>query len=486
MPRLSLKRQAKKLVSLSPYRDRIIESRETLDQFIQAFFRDPRQRLDEEGNPRGLRLAGYQLEFIHRVLSRDPGKYVFVASTRAGKSFSTAVAGLLMALLYDNEDVVIVAPSLEQSLVIYRYIRNMVKDNEVIHALVDWSEPFRLDRMTFRNGSTIRALSVAKNERVLGYGASTLIIDETASIDDEKLKTEVLRMLASPRNNMPPVLVLLGTPQRAGLLYEAWMNPEFYRIRVTWRDAVEAGIMDREYVEFVRSTLTEEEFRIWYEAEFVDVGSQLFPDTIVSQAIREDGNRRVPRHGREYVAGLDVALGGQDCTSLAILSYDPGRPAEEQVVDVEWIGELCKARGYRIVEWTRESLRRFGVRYLGVDAIGVGDTMVDFLRRELDGVSVYGVKLVRRERIDAYSLLRRALADRRITLPDIPRLRDQFRSFRIEHAKDGSTRIAKARGARDDMVDAITIAYYILSRRLSHRITVSWELDEYVRSIVGI
>jgi phage terminase large subunit-like protein len=165
----------------NPLASQLLESPEVLARFIEKVFPSP-------SGKGGFKPAPYQLDFAYKVLHRvwdGKNMFIFKATTRAGKTVATSVLALLMAVFYPNEDVIIVSPRQEQSEILYGHVKRYVESSPALSKFVDWKKPFRLDRMHLKNGSIIRALSVGNPGRILGFGASTLIIDESAEIPDD-------------------------------------------------------------------------------------------------------------------------------------------------------------------------------------------------------------------------------------------------------------------------------------------------------------
>ncbi|MEM4863535.1 MAG: terminase family protein, partial [Candidatus Nezhaarchaeales archaeon] len=278
----------------------------------------------------GIEPTSYQLEFISKVLRREgTGKYILVASTRAGKTTATSMLSVLLAIAYPDEDVVVVAPTMRQSNILFGMVRNYFYSNKFLLSLVDKRKGFTREIIHLINGSTLRMLTAGSPEGLLGFGASALIVDETASIDDAILKTRLFRMLASPRNKEKPLIVLLGTPHRAGFFYDAWLSDDYAKFRWTWRDAVEAGLMKPEMVEYFRKTLSKAEFARWFEAEFIPEEEGLFfnPVQLRECAVAGIGKTETPpslRIGYRIYCGLDVARYGDDETALVCIKCPDG------------------------------------------------------------------------------------------------------------------------------------------------------------------
>lgn len=161
---------------------------------------------------RPFKLASYQASFIRKVLERKERRFVFVACTRTGKTESTSILACLLALLYDWEEIVVIANEFPQAEKLFRNIKEYVFSNAELYQYVDQTKPFRLNEMNFVNGSIIRCMTAANTESALGFGATVLIIDEASSIPDQVYRTRILRMMAGTGGRQAPIIILLGTP----------------------------------------------------------------------------------------------------------------------------------------------------------------------------------------------------------------------------------------------------------------------------------
>lgn len=414
----------------------------------------------------GITPTYYQEEFMRNVLSREgKGKYVLVASTRAGKTTSTSMIAVLLSILYPNEDVVVIAPTMRQSNILFSLVRNYFYNNPYLLGFVDKRKGFTREIIHLANGSTLRMLTAKSEEGLLGFGASTLIIDETASIPDEVIRTRIIRMLASPRNREKPLLVLLGTPHRVGFLYDAWTSDDFMKFRWTWRDAVRAGVMKQEQVEYFRKTLSESEFKRWFEAEFIPEQEGLFfnPLSIHECVSREaNGLTNLPLEPsiREHfyiIAGLDIARFGEDETALVFIRAPKDFSYDRGMVVVHDYYRWSKKSLDETFALVLEKLNYQKPDAVVVDTVGLGAGVYDFLTKHWGGTILEAYKGVKRE--DTFEFLRKLIDERRIVLPNDDYFLRQFNSYKATYdARTGKYRVGKTEGMRDDLTDALAIA----------------------------
>jgi hypothetical protein len=433
-----------------------------LKDFVASHF------VTESGAP--LLLTTYQERFIRDVLEdKNPkGKYVFLACTRVGKTEAAACLGTLVAILNDGEEVTIVAPTHNQAERMFKRVRNYFMSNKALFSLLDLTRGFRRDEINLVNASTLRCLSAGNPESLLGFGATTLIVDEAGSISVDVMKTRVLRMLtAAPARGARPRLILLGTPHVGNFLYEAWTSDEFFKYKVGWKDGVEAGILSRDEVEYARKVMSDEQFRCWYEAEFLNLsGSGLFNLREVALCMSGELLKKA-EPGYDYYAGLDIARFGDDETALVICRIPVGATVEEQPVELVWYKTRSKKSISDTVGWVLDICQKWGVKYIAVDEVGLGAGAVDFLRERLGDI-VYPVSLVGNERRDVYMTLQSMIENRQLVLPrNDELLLRQFSSFKAEYTSDGRIMIKKTKGMRDDVVDALALCCYLMKRKRS-------------------
>ena len=443
-----------------------------LRQFVEDHF------VSEHGVP--VKLAPYQEKFIRAVLERKHRKYIWLASTRVGKTEACAIAATLMAILYDGEEVTIVAPTFKQAERMFKRIRNYFMSNKRLYSLVDFSGSFRRDEITLFDKSVIRCLSAANPESLLGFGASVLIVDEAGSIPDEVFRTRILRMLASAKaSGKEPVLILLGTPHVRNHFFDAWMSDDFWKMRTTWKEGVEAGILDEEEVMYAKKRLSENEFKMWYEARFVGSGKSLFDlDKVKELGVMR--RMKEPEDGFDYYAGLDVARLGTDESAFVVVRIPKGVSLGESQIEVVYYSTRSKRPLTDIARWAEQLVERWNVNLLAVDATALGAGVFDYLRERLGG-RVVGVKMIGAERRDAYLNLAHLIETDQILLPADEKFLAQFESFELSFSSDGVMRLIKNPRMLDDLVDALALACMVLKREKGMTVEVFEEMLRWLR-----
>jgi len=430
-------------------RENIIKN---LKEFVKENFMLP------GGRP--LELTWYQEEIIRTALERKHKNMVIVSATRVGKSEAMAVLGTLMGILYDGEQVVLLSPTMKQTDNIFRRIRGYFISNPRFMALVDKSRGFRRDMINLVNGSVIMCLTAGSSEGLLGFGATVLIVDEAGSIKDEVFRTRIVRMLGAGKKGRNSILILVGTPHKVNYLYDAWNDENFWKMKITWKEAVESGVLAERVVDEARRIMTEREFKVWFEAEWMGEEEGLFGMMKIRNVARLN-RKRDWEDGWRYFMGVDVARFGEDESAIVIIRT-PEYVEDEGERMFEMVNFYVKKRHRlnEIIGWVTEKAKKWNVELLGVDATGLGAGVVDMLYERF-GDRAVDISFSGSRRSEAYLLVRRLIDDGRLLLIDDDYFLEQFTSYTVKYKSDGKIQILKRQGRRDDIVDALVYAVYV-------------------------
>lgn len=431
---------------------------------------------------RKLKLAKYQNEIIREALKREKSKFVVVSATRVGKSEAVSILAVLLAILNEGEEIAIIAPLWRQAIEgIFERIKEHLTRNRNLRKLV---RKMVQGRIEFKNGSKIYCLTAQNEEGLLGYGASVVIVDEAASIEPRIIKERVLRMLGTERKRKN-LLFLIGTPHNMeSFLFEAWNSNDFVKYRITWEDAVKAGIMNKEEAEFARRTLSEDEFAVWYEAEWRQLGDEMFFDMGAVRKISVVEKRSYSKEDlREFeiALGFDPAADGKSKNCVVAVGRLRDSESDELYMLDYWI---VSKKGFDwLIGWVLDIARRMGARKIVVDRTSMLKAVYDILRGRVgEEVEVIGFDFSKRkERFALYERLRYSIEENRILLLNESRLRENFNAFRVKYRSDGSRDVEKRRDVESDIVDALALAVYGFdSSGEKWYVADFMNLDEYV------
>jgi hypothetical protein len=213
-------------------------------------------------------------------LLRSSSRRVLLNCARqAGKSAMSAVMALHRALYHPDSLILCLAPSERQAKELFGKVTEFYRE-------LYGATPAQSDRklgMHLANGSRIEALP-GSERTIRGFsGASLLILDEAARVDDA-LYFAVRPMLAVSGGS----LMMLSTPYgRRGAYFEAWENggPEWERYRVP---ASECPRIPPAFLEEERRSMPEWWFAQEYLCEFRETEDQIFSHDMIEAARADD------------------------------------------------------------------------------------------------------------------------------------------------------------------------------------------------------
>lgn len=212
-------------------------------------------------------------------LLRSTARQVLIlASRQVGKTTTTGLIALATALYQPASLTIIVSPSQRQSA---EFQRSLMAAHSRLKGVPELKADSVL-RAEFANGSRIIALP-GSEKTVRGYaGASLIICDEAARVDDELLAA-IRPMLATTNGR----LIALTTPAgRRGFFYEAWTGEgEWHRVRVA---ATECPRISKEFLADELKELGPLRFAEEYGLEFRDSDEAMFGSDLIARAFTQE------------------------------------------------------------------------------------------------------------------------------------------------------------------------------------------------------
>jgi len=288
---------------------------------------------DDDGVLVPLELTEGQKDIFFSIVTCWKPRVAAITPSRYGKSFVVAAAIITRIATHPNEKWVIVAPSEPKASIIMKYIQ------QLLFRLPDESDPTDINpfrdmipktfvdstekslheksrkRITLTNGSSVSILSADADSRseagikLMGHGTGKgLIIDESCELDDVTY-TKAFRMLGDKKDS---ILIELANPWKRNHFYKSFNNPDYYKIKIDWRQAVAEGRFTEKFVDEMRdkadfSVLMEGNFP---EADAIDGSGYitLFTEDFVKQHTTTE---EPPLFGRLRL-GIDVSYKGKD------------------------------------------------------------------------------------------------------------------------------------------------------------------------------
>ena len=234
-------------------------------------------------------------------------------SRQSGKSTTVAALALHTALCRPGSLILLLSPSLRQSLELFRKV---IECYAPIVRPID-TLAFNQTRLELATHSRIVCLP-GKEETVRSFsGVDLLVIDEAARVPED-LYRAVRPMLAVSRGR----LICLSTPfGKRGFFHEEWEHggAGWQRIRITWKDCPR---IRPDFIEMERRSMGESWVRQEYECSFEALEGLVYPDFEALCAVDAP-----PVSSGRQVGGIDFGFRNPFCALWGVLDHD----------DVLWI-----------------------------------------------------------------------------------------------------------------------------------------------------
>jgi len=193
------------------------------------------------------------------VLGTTEKKLILNCARQSGKSTVAAILALHRAVFYPDALILLISPSLRQSMELFRKVldyRNRTYD-------IPEANEVSKTHVCFENGSRIISLP-SSEETVRGYSSVNLIIEDEASRVKDELYKAIRPMLAVSEGQ----IVLLSTPAgMKGHFYETW-NEDNDWIKIK-RTAPEIGRISDDFLAEEKRTLGSLFYSQEYLCEFL-------------------------------------------------------------------------------------------------------------------------------------------------------------------------------------------------------------------------
>lgn len=428
------------------------------------------------------KLFKYQAE----ILESGGKRIIIVAGRQVGKTYMLAIYALWWAFTKPDQCVLIVAPTLRQSKIMYNRVRTF-------GSLVPWIRRSRIkDTMTetiFDNNSEIHCLPAGRTgDNIRGYPANLVIFDEAAFIPDP-----VITAIRPSMSAVDGDMILSGTPfGMNGKFYEFYAGIVGKFKRYKWRKfkipSILSPLISQEFLDEEREQMTDAEWRMEYNAEFISDTDEFFPKSLLKKAMRdyqyyivtdedlarieiledEKLKRRMMLIGPgDRVIGLDVARYGLDETAAVVLERLKDKTMstvrrKTKLYKVIWAGTRGRTSIPEAADWGRELMDIFDAKAISVDATGLGGGVFDLLEPEF-GDKVNGVNFSSPVRRALYETLKIALERENLIInADDRKMLRQFGGFKLKKTDSatGEMQIKKSTTGHDDLVDGLALALW--------------------------
>ncbi|MEM7048895.1 MAG: terminase family protein [Acidobacteriota bacterium] len=362
----------------------------------------------------------------------DPARWVFIeASTKAGKTAGCMVWLLEQALRgRPGANFWWVAPTYRQSRMVFRRFERAIPRQAYIANRSELT-------ITLPNGATIWHLSADRPDNVYGEDVGAAVLDEASRVSED-IFIAVRSTLTATKG---PARLIGNVKGRKNFFYRESRKAEAKEpgrayFRLTWRDAVQGGVLDEEEIEDARRSLPEAAFKELYEAEPAsDEGNPFGIDKIEAITVPSLSD------GEPVIWGWDLAKS---------VDYTVGIALDEQ-------GRVCRfVRYQRDWTFTMADIRQHvgtSVPAL-VDATGVGDPVVEQIQEGRGNVEGFKFSPSSKQElmVELSTWISRGAGE-------VPRgvITNELESFEYQYTATG-VRYSAPPGAYDDCVMALALA----------------------------
>ena len=407
--------------------------RETPSKFVDAIL--------------GVEPFDYQKE----LLDADARHRVIASGRQIGKSRMCAWLGLHKAVTNPHTQVLITAPSLRQSSLLFDTLFSEIDQSALSND--EWG----IDRNTqtiieFDNGSSIHCLPTGRDgNKIRGFTADMVIVDEAAFINDKIFGDILEPMLFATGGSM----ILASTPWgKSGFLYEkfegAKSKSKWARVQASSYDN---PLNDPEDLDEYKEGKTKSQIAREVMGEFVDDAGQFFPGDAIQNCMP---GGQPEREGDDAYLGVDIAGTGDDKT--VFYGVDGMGNVFLHNERYEDMGVLEAAQYIKTLDNQYDFDRIF------VDRTAIGQGTIETLANDpvIDRKheAIY-FSVQKKQQI--YQRLKAALEAGALHLPNDTELRNELESIGSDRTRSGNLKLyprGDAESKRDDNVDSLALAVW--------------------------
>lgn len=378
---------------------------------------------------------------------------MFKSARQVGKTESTAVKALHAALLKPGCTILLIAPTLRQSSILFWRIKNLIARLADLRSLVTRETQTTVH---FLNGSEIIALPAGPTgETIRGYSADLIIMDEAAYIPDKVF--EAVEPALAAKNGQ---LILISTPFGAnGYFYRAYNSALFSTHTVS---AVECPWINPTFLQAQREMLSEDGYRQEYLAEFIALSNQFFSEEEV-RAWLADKPKPEALHECEAYLGVDLARFGADQSVFTMAAIN--------TVTLDCFILAATATNKQPLTDAMGRVRalheQFNFRRIFIDETGLGGGVADVIKEAQLPVTPITFTLENQE--DLYKNLKWLSENQKIKVCFAPHpwFFRQFVELKPSYTSTGRLKLESPEGGHADFPDSLALAVWAARHKFS-------------------
>jgi phage FluMu gp28-like protein len=403
------------------------------------------------------------VDFAVKVLGIEPFDYeaklledlskriVACMGRQTGKTTTIAMKAIEFTYTNTNVTVLITAPSLRQSMIMFDRIATFVYSSARLRNKV-----VRATRtlIHFENGSKIIALPCSEH-LLRGYTANMVICDEASWIPEEVITQVLFPMLTTTQG----YAIFLSTPwDKNHFFYRAFVNPNYSVHKVK---SEQCPLVTKEFLEEMRANMTREAYLMEYEAEFVEALNSYFPQDLIRKCVELAQKLGVELYGSleavfpsgDYYAGVDFGK-LQDYSVITVLKR------EGDIIKLVYMYQFPLETSYtQVIGHLVRANQKFQFCKVLVDQTGVGEPVLEEIRNQSISC-VEGLKFTVQTKEGLLSNLKIAMEQNRLAIPYHRQLCQQINEQQYAYSKSGHLQFSHPANSHDDTLWALALSVY--------------------------
>ena len=326
----------------------------------------------------------------------------------------------------------------------------------------------------YKNGSIQRFVGSEDPDKHRGVNVIDVVFDEYSE-QREEIWTAIFQPILQENGG---TATFVFTPKGKN---HAWKLVQLARDSSDWFVQIlgvkDTKIFTEEQLLEIKRTTPEALYQQEYEVSFIDNAGQYF------RRIREniDTNKEYPLVG-DFQIGVDLAK-YNDWTVITPFNLNTFRVyPQDRFNQIDW--NLQKAR-------IQVAYGKYqGDKAVCIDATGVGDPVVEDLKKEVNIPEVpfnHAFKFTTQSRADLLKHLAILLEQDKIKIPNDEGLIAELEAFRYEMGESGTLKVKVPDNMTDDRVMSLGLAIYGQSEKtLKHEVIIDDYKEEYLYPQIGI
>jgi phage FluMu gp28-like protein len=377
-----------------------------------------------------------------------------------GKSIWLGWYIVWFACVHPNREIYIIAPSVDQSRIIFHEVARQFQTPILKNLLVGKIKEYPFPQINLSNGSRIHGRGANNPQFIRGKPIHLAALDESAFFKDRTIATVIEPMFTVTGQSEDSALIMISTPFGLGDFYEyaqkAQKQKEQGKSAAFFHfTSYDNPFADKEYLDEVRDTYGEDSliYRSEYLAEFVDGELAVFPWSSIKWAVDNHPFEEAhvgPKQGHRYVQGVDLA-NIRDYFVASVL--DITDPSLVSLVRYDRAQKLGYTRYKSIV---RSNYKSYNCAKTLIDATSLGESVAEDLR----DVAAEGYKLSNQSKYEIIQELARMLSEHRLTIPNDRIIIDELRYFTYFLTPSKNLKMEASKG-HDDIVMSLALAAHL-------------------------